>query len=199
MCANARNLLLLLMFCCLPLSGAARTQHPQVTLIFLQHYVEQEALKLNARMRIKLSDAMIAALRHGIPLDFDVHFELIERTRLMGLLPHARTVSTLDQTIRLAWSPFDRSWWLYNLRTRRFIRAGTLQEALEILGTFSDIPIARMSDLHPGVPYVLRIRLKLAQLRLPPPLWLKSLFEPQWQLDSGWILESIDERKLWQR
>lgn len=197
MCVNARNLLLLLMLAVLP---AQAQQHlPNVTLIFLQHYVDQDALKVNARMRIKLSDDMIAAMRHGIPLYFSTRFQLIEQTRLMGILPHERTAASLTQTVQLAWSPFDRRWWLFNQRTRRVASTGTLQEALEILGTFSDTALADMAELHPGIRYVLRLRLQLDRTRLPPPLWLKTWLEPQWRLDSGWIVEPIDERKLWQR
>jgi len=197
MCVNVRNLLLLMMLIALP--AQAQQHQPHLTLIFLQHYVDQEALKVDARIRIKLSDDMIAALRQGIPLYFSTQFQLVERSRLMGLLPLKRRVAALTQTVQLSWSPLDRRWWLLNQRSQRVVSADTLQDALEILGTFSDIALAPMHDLHPGVPYALQLRLRLLQTHLPPPLWLKTLFDSRWHLDSGWIVEPIDERKLWQR
>ncbi len=195
MCANVRSLLILLWLATLPASA----QTHGVTLLFLQHYVEQDTLKVNTRLRVRLSPVMREALRHGMTLHFITRFQLVEQTRLMGLIPYQRTVTTLDQPVQLSLSPFDSRWRLYNRRTGRVVTTGTLREALEVLGTFSDTRLADMTELHPGIHYALRLRLRLDSARLPLPLWLQTLFDDRWRLDSGWIVEPVDERKLWQR
>ncbi|WP_294946563.1 DUF4390 domain-containing protein [Sulfurivirga sp.] len=180
----------------------ARAEHEhlaQVTVLFFQHHIEQRQLMVDARVRIKLSTTQRDALEHDIPLYFITRFRLVEHSPLMGFIPWQRTVIEREVPVRLQRARLQGRWLLTNLRNGRQSEAETLEEALDILGTFSDIHLVDQAELHPGIDYRLRLRLQLDRNRLPAALWLESLTDPTWRLDSGWVEESVDQRKLWQR
>lgn len=172
---------------------------PGVTVLFLHHYVEDETLVADLRLRPRLSPAMLDALTHAIPLFFETRLRLVEHTRLSGLIPLHRTISEIPFSLRLDYLPEKRQWRLLNTGSGRVRQYDLLDDALETLGTYTGIPLASMSQLHPGIAYTIEARFRLSRNRLPAPLWLRSLGDRSWQLDSGWYRTNVDPRKLWQR
>ncbi|SIN70630.1 protein of unknown function [Sulfurivirga caldicuralii] len=182
-----------------PLPSSANDAAPSVTMLFLHHYVEDETVLADLRLRPRLSTAMLDALTHAIPLFFETRLRLVEHTRLSGLIPLQRTISETRFSLRLDYLPEKRQWRLLNIDSGRVRHDDLLDEALETLGTYTGIPVASMTQLHPGIAYTIEARFRLNRNRLPAPLWLKSLGDRNWQLDSGWYRTNVDPRKLWQR
>ncbi len=178
---------------------AAADNPPRVTVLFLHHYVEDATLKADLRLRPHLSAAMIDALHHAIPLHFQTDLRLVEHTRLSGFIPLHRTAGAAHFALRLDYLPEKRQWRLINFDSGRVRRYDLLEDALETLGTYTGIPLAPLQQLHPGIHYTVEARFRLQRSRLPAPLWLKSLGDAAWQLDSGWYRTDVDPRKLWQR
>jgi len=180
-------------------ASAAAADAPQVTVLFLQHYVEDDTLKVDLRLRPRLSSAMIDALHHAIPLYFLTQLRLVEHTRLSGMIPMRRTVAEVRFPLRLDYLPEKRQWRLINLDSGWLRQYDLLEDALETLGTYTGIPLAPLARLYPGIRYTIEARFALQRSHLPAPLWLKSLGDTAWQLDSGWYRTDMDPRKLWQR
>ena len=172
---------------------------PKVTVLFLHHYIEDNQLKADLRLRPHLSEAMIEALHHAIPLYFQTQLRLVEHTRLSGLIPLHRTIAQRTFSLRLDYLPEKRQWRLINFDSGRVRLHALLGDALDTLGTYMGIPLSPLQPLHPGIHYTVDARFSLQRRRLPAPLWLKSLGDPAWQLDSGWYQTDVDARKLWQR
>jgi len=202
-CANAPERpawLLTLLLTLMP--AAAHSTHDDTataTILYLHHYVEEETLRADLRLRPHLSRAMLAALRHAITLHFLTRLRLVEHTRLSGLFPMHRIVAEARFSLRLDYLPEKRLWRLTNLNSGRVRHYGLLDEALDTLGTYTGIRLAPLAQLHPGIRYTIETRFMLQRSRLPAPLWLQSLGEAAWRLDSGWYRTDVDPRKLWQR
>lgn len=199
---NISSLLTVLLLLALGASRSAYAEQaktPEVTLLFLQHYIQQDQLMVNAKARIKLSDEMINALQHGVALYFRSRIQLWEPSLFMGLLPYNRTISQHTTLARLRFNPMDEHWHLVNETKQRKVIANTLQEAMDILGTFTELPLANIHHLHPGIQYKLAWHIQLDRTKLPTPLWLTTLKNPQWHLSSDWLIKPVDPRKPWQR
>ncbi len=187
--------------CCLFLltSLSAWAAPSQVTQLFLEHYIQNNTLSVHAKARITLSPAMVDALKHGVPLYFLSRIELREPILLFGLIPYQRTVTQHTTLAQLRFNPLNQRWHLINENKQRHLKTATLAEALEILGTFDHLSLIDTQHLHPGIPYRLAWRITLDRDKLPIPLWLTTLYDASWQLDSGWLIKPVDVRKLWQR
>jgi hypothetical protein len=131
--------------------------------------LELPAPNLALQLRADLGDEATTALKAGIVLAFDVQWQLADER-------------VLKQSLALSYSPLLDQ---YQLRigdraAQRYGQRNTLLAALEN-AQLSWPDAAPCASACGG-----RVRIELDRSRLPAPLRLKALTDPDWQLDSEW-------------
>lgn len=135
---------------------------------------------LEADFDIALSSPLEEALNKGIPLYFQLEFELV-RSRWYWF--NDKAVS-LQQQYRLSYSALTRQ---YRVGVGSFYQNfPTLAEALQVLSR-----LRRKHDLEPGAlskgtAYQAALRLRLDTSQLPKPFNLNALGSREWSLGSDW-------------
>lgn len=135
---------------------------------------------LDADIDITLSAPLEDALHKGIPLYFQLEFELV-RSRWYWFNDKA---VTLQQQYRLSYSALTRQ---YRIGIGAFYQNFvTLSEALQVLSR-----VRRREDLDPGAlskgsVYMAGLRLRLDTSQLPRPFNLNALGSREWSLGSDW-------------
>ncbi len=135
---------------------------------------------LDADIDIVLSAPLEDALHKGIPLYFQLEFEMV-RSRWYWFNDKA---VTLQQQYRLSYSALTRQ---YRIGIGAFYQNfATLSEALQVLSR-----VRRREDLDPsalskGSIYMAGLRLRLDTSQLPRPFNLNALGSREWSLGSDW-------------
>lgn len=132
-----------------------------------------------ADFSITLNPQVEQALTHGVPLYFTGEFSLIHR-RWYWLND---VVAQGESTVRLSYNALTRQYRVsYGALYQNF---NDLADALRLLGhqAFDAFPAA---SVHPGVNYVLSVRMHLELGQLPKPLQINALVNTDWAMDSGW-------------
>ena len=152
----------------------------QVKTLQLDLSPDDGAVLLSAQFALDLSAALKDAVSRGLPLHFIVEYE-ISRPRLFWFD---------DQTTKV-----HREWRLsYHALTRQY-RLGsatssdgytTLDEAIAPMMSVRDWPVATIEQFVPETEYILRVRMRLDQARLPKPFQITALTDSDWNPQSEW-------------
>jgi Domain of unknown function (DUF4390) len=140
----------------------------------------EDAYVLDADIDIVLSAPLEEALNKGIPLYFQLEFEMV-RSRWYWFNDKA---VTLQQQYRLSYSALTRQ---YRVGVGAFYQNFvTLNEALQFLSR-----VRRREELEPGAlskgsTYMAGLRLRLDTTQLPRPFNLNALGSREWSLGSDW-------------
>ncbi len=151
---------------------------------------QNQQLALNAVADFKLSKAIMSAIHHEIHIFFKTEILLLEEGRVLGTQVD-RVRQSIEYHTELYASGVNRRYVLHNHRNHKLQTFQTLEAALQTLGTLQALPIIDLSELHSGKTYRFKVRLFLDKWKLPAPLLIDALFEPYWQLDSGWVEREI--------
>lgn len=136
---------------------------------------------LDADIDIVLSAPLEDALHKGIPLYFQLEFEMV-RSRWYWFNDKA---VALQQQYRLSYNALTRQ---YRISVGAFYQNFvTLSEALQYLSR-----VRRREDLDPGAigkgsTYTAGLRLRLDTTQLPRPFNLNALGSREWSLGSDWF------------
>lgn len=185
-CCRRRELLGALIALWLTVFGAAAShaQGIEVRRASLQH--TEEGYVLDADFDITLTHALEEALNKGVPLYFQLEFELI-RPRWYWFNDK---VAGSVQDYRLAYNPLTRQ---YRLGVGRLHQNfASLDEALDVMSH-----IRRREDIPAGAlrkdnTYVAAVRLRLDTSQLPKPFQVNALGSREWQLSSEWYRWTIN-------
>jgi hypothetical protein len=142
--------------------------------------VDEDAIVLNAEFDLTLNPTLEEALQKGVPLYFELEFELVRPRRYW----FDEKVLTLTAEHRVS----------YNALTRQYrVASGLLAQPFEslseverFLSRITSRPIARTEDLVKGARYEAAIRLRLDVNQLPKPFQLTALASREWSLQSEW-------------
>jgi hypothetical protein len=174
---EAAALLLALLF---PALGALAAQPHGIEVRRAVVVPAEDYYVLDADIDITLSAPLEDALHKGIPLYFQLEFEMV-RSRWYWF--NDKPV-TLQQRYRLSYSALTRQ---YRIGIGAFYQNFvTLSEALQVLSR-----VRRREDLDPGalskgVVYMAGLRLRLDTSQLPRPFNLNALGSREWSLGSDW-------------
>lgn len=137
-----------------------------------------DGYSLSAVFRIELGPRVEEAVGHGIPLYFNLEFEVV-RPRWYWINEH---VSDYALTYRLSYHALTQE---YRLATgglvRRFSR---LRDALDALSRISALPVLDKAALNAGETYQGAVRLALDHGKLPKPFQVDAIVNQDWQIDS---------------
>jgi hypothetical protein len=140
---------------------------------------------LEADFDVVLTHTLEEALNKGVPLYFQLEFELI-RPRWYWF---NEKIAGSVQDYRLAFNPLTRQ---YRLGVGRLHQNfATLAEAINVMSH-----IRRREDIPPGAlhkdnTYVGAVRLRLDTSQLPKPFQVNALGSREWQLSSDWYRWTI--------
>lgn len=162
----------------IPVAQAAQTHGIEVRRAVVAPV--EDAYVLDADIDIVLSAPLEEALNKGIPLYFQLEFEMV-RSRWYWFNDKA---VTLQQQYRLSYSALTRQ---YRIGVGAFYQNFvTLNEALQFLSR-----VRRREELDPGALskgsiYTAGLRLRLDTTQLPRPFNLNALGSREWSLGSDW-------------
>lgn len=140
----------------------------------------EDAYVLDADIDIVLSAPLEDALNKGIPLYFQLEFEMV-RSRWYWF--NDKAVS-LQQQYRLSYSALTRQ---YRVGVGAFYQNFvTLNEALQFLSRVRRREELESGALNKGATYMAGLRLRLDTTQLPRPFNLNALGSREWSLGSDW-------------
>jgi hypothetical protein len=151
----------------------------QAKLAFIQ--AAPQGYVLVADMDIVLNPTLEDALLKGINLHFLLELEL---SRARGWWWFDEGVVEASRKMRI----------YYHLLLRRYVieigyvtkTAGTLEEALELLGTLEGWQVLERGALKNGRRYDARLRVRLDTAQLPKPLHIGAVSGDRWDLSTPW-------------
>lgn len=149
---------------------------------------ERQGIYFNANFDIEVTDEVADVLRRGIALNFVLKVEL-EKKRWYWL---DRTISEVTENIRLAFNPLTRQYKVsIGGMSQNF---DTLDQALHMMGTVSNLHISSYRDLNSGS-YEARCRFYLDTSRLPKPFQVTLKKGDGWNMDTGWFEAKIPSKE----
>lgn len=141
---------------------------------------EDGDVMLSAEFNLLFNPTLEEALNNGIPLYFNLEFQLT-RPRWYWLDDKVLDPVT---TYRVSYAPLTRQYRVTSgLLTQSF---ATLSEVERFLSRVSGRVVARASELSKGTRYEAAVRLHLDTSQLPKPLQISALGSRDWQLTSDW-------------
>jgi len=172
------------------------TNKPNISIEKLQHLQQNNHLTLNSDIRFQLSEQIISAIHHEIPISFKTEIILSEKKQILGI-KFERTRSVTEYHTQIYTHGVNQYYVLYNTRNLKRQRFPSLDNALQTLGTLKTFPVIELSELHPEQNYSLKMRISIDPWLLPAPLILESIFDKNWQLSSGWFEIKMQTPKSW--
>ncbi len=142
--------------------------------------IEEGEVLLNAEFDLSLNATLEEALQKGIPLYFELEFELTRR-RWYWL---DEKVAQTTISSRVSYTALTRQYRVGSgLLSQNF---NSLEEVERYIGRVTSRPVAQASALSKGTRYDAQIRLRLDVNQLPKPFQVNALASREWTLASDW-------------
>lgn len=158
-----------------PLDGELRIESAFIV-------VDQGVLQLNAHIQYPSSDDIRTALQDGITLEFDLDVSLSRHRRFWF------NAAVLDQTLRRQLT--------YHAVTGRYVWRNeqgveqesfpTLEDALDRIGRFEDLPILVQNQLPGEGPWPVAVRAGVRRGQMPDALRTLVFWSDDWHRTSDW-------------
>ena len=173
-----RLLVSLLLALALGWSAPARAQNIEIHHISLEG--NDEGYALDADFQIDLNPRLEDAVNKGVPMYFEVDFEL---TRKRWYWFDERSVSR-QLVLRLSYHALTRQ---YRVSSGALYQSfSTLPEALRVLSRVRSWQVLERDELVAGTEYQAGLRMRLDVTQLPKPFQLDALTSREWNLASEW-------------
>lgn len=157
--------------------GSVRADSIEVRELRLE--AQEDGWALHAELGLELSPRLEEAVSKGVPLYFNMEFELI-RPRWYWLDEKAAQTS---QTYKLSYHALTQS---YRLSAGTLYQSfSTLNEALRLLARPRMFAVER-SRVKIGETYTAQARMRLDVAQLPKPFQINALTSREWTLESDW-------------
>lgn len=175
---SLRLLGVLLLALALGWSAAARAQHIDISHISLE--ASDDGYALDADFLIELNPRLEDAINNGLPLYFQVEFELT-RKRWYWFDAHPASRQLM---LRLSYHALTRQ---YRISSGALYQSfSTLPEALRVLSRVRSWPVLERAEVDAGTDYEAALRMRLDVTQLPKPFQVSALTSREWNLASEW-------------
>ena len=175
---SVRLLVSLLLARVLGWSVSARASNIEISHIALEG--SDEGYALDADFEIELNPRLEDAINKGVPMYFEVEFEL---TRKRWYWFDERPASK-QLMLRLSYHALTRQ---YRVSSGALYQSfPTLPEALRVLSRVRSWQVLERSELDAGTDYQAGLRMRLDVTQLPKPFQLNALTNREWNLASEW-------------
>ena len=162
------------------LAAPAPARADAIPVRFAELRIEEGEVLLYAEFDLAFNPTLEEALSKGVPLYFDLEFEM---TRPRWYWLDEKLVQSVT-TYRVSYAPLTRQYRVaIGLLQQTY---ATLNEVERSVSRVTSRPVARASDLAKGVRYEAAVRLRLDVNQLPKPLQVMALASREWQLASEW-------------
>jgi hypothetical protein len=142
--------------------------------------IDEGEVLLNADFEFTLNPTLEEALQKGIPLYFELEFELT-RGRWYWL---DEKIAQTTLVYRVSYNALTRQ---YRVASGLLIQTfNTLEEVERFIGRVTSRPVARADALTKGARYEAGVRLRLDVAQLPKPFQVNALASREWTLASEW-------------
>ncbi len=159
-------------------SAAARADNIEIRHIALE--ANDDGYALDADFEIVLQPRLEDAINKGLPLYFDIDFEI---TRSRWYWFDERPASR-QMTLRLSYHALTRQYRL--ARGALHQSFSSLAEALRVLSRVRSWQILERGEINAGTEYQAALRMRLDLTQLPKPFQLNALTNREWSLYSEW-------------
>jgi len=175
---NLRLFVSLLLALVLGWSVQARAENIKITHISLE--ASDEGYALDADFEIELNDRLEDAINKGVPLYFEVEFEL---TRKRWYWFDERPVSR-QLMLRLSYHALTRQFRISRGALHQSF--SSLSEALRVLSRVRSWQVLERAQVGAGTDYQAALRMRLDVTQLPKPFQVNALTSREWNLASEW-------------
>ena len=175
---NLRLFVSLLLALALGWSGLARAENIDITRISLE--ARDEGYALDADFEIELNERLEEAINKGVPLYFEVEFEL---TRKRWYWFDEHPVSR-QMMIRLSYHALTRQYRISRGALHQSF--SSLSEALRVLSRVRSWQVLERAEVGAGTDYQAALRMRLDVTQLPKPFQVNALTSREWNLASEW-------------
>ncbi len=158
--------------------AAARADNIEIRHIALE--ANDDGYALDADFKIDLQPRLEDAINKGVPLYFEIEFEL---TRSRWYWLDERTASR-QVTLRLSYHALTRQYRL--ARGALHQSFSSLAEALRVLSSVRSWQVLEHGETNAGTEYQAALRMRLDLTQLPKPFQLNALTSREWNLSSEW-------------
>lgn len=146
---------------------------------------ESGQLAISTRFDIELPDQLKQALLQGVPLSFDLSYQLTAptlaayRDRIGSLIGNSNQIN-----YKLSYHPLTSR---YRVSMGTFsTEYSSLESALRAIGAAANWKVLNRGTLSTSQGTRADVRLNLSISQLPKPFQINALTSRNWQLDSGW-------------
>jgi hypothetical protein len=144
--------------------------------------IANDMVIVNADALFNFSEDALKALNSGIALIIDLDIKI---TRPRSYLWDPELLST-HRRYSIERHALSEQFILTDLITGDRRIHGSLELAIEDLGTIRELPFAEASELDDKRPYNFNLRLRLDIESLPAPMIPLAYISPSWRMSSGW-------------
>ncbi|MBE0612427.1 MAG: DUF4390 domain-containing protein [Burkholderiales bacterium] len=175
---NLRLLVPLLLALLLGWSVQVRAENINITRISLE--ARDDGYALDADFEIELNDRLEDAINKGVPLYFEVEFELT-RKRWYWFDEHPVSRQLM---LRLSYHALTRQ---YRISSGALHQSfSSLSEALRVLSRVRSWQVLERAEVGAGTDYQAALRMRLDVTQLPKPFQVNALTSREWNLASEW-------------
>lgn len=143
---------------------------------------------LDADIMINLNDTALEALDSGVLLEFELTIRLTQRRRVVW----DATFAELKQRYELQFHALTERYILRNLNSGEQASFGSLDAALEALGTVRALPVIDDALLSRGERYRVSIRAVIDIKQRGGPLALLRFIWNDWRITGEWVGWRLD-------
>ncbi len=159
-------------------SVQARAENIKITHISLE--ASDEGYALDADFEIELNERLEDAINKGVPLYFEIEFEL---TRKRWYWFDERPVSR-QLMLRLSYHALTRQYRISRGALHQSV--SSLSEALRVLSRVRSWQVLERAQVGAGTDYQAALRMRLDVTQLPKPFQVNALTSREWNLASEW-------------
>lgn len=145
-------------------------------------YEKDNDYLLDATFALELSEEVLKALKHGIPLQINTDVEV----RMIRDWYPDKTIQSINYIYQLTHQPLTEDYLTVNLKTGLRAYYDSLSAALMNIGQFSNIKLVSKKNLSTKNQFKGRIRMYLDLDSLPAPMRPQVYFSDSWDIDSDW-------------
>jgi hypothetical protein len=168
----------LLLALALAWSAPARAESIQISHISLEG--NDEGYALDADFEIELNPRIEDAINKGVPMYFEVEFELT-RKRWYWFDEHPVSRQLM---LRLAYHALTRQYRISRGALHQSF--SSLPDALRVLSRVRSWQVLERGEVGAGTEYQAALRMRLDVAQLPKPFQVNALTSPEWNLASEW-------------
>ncbi len=175
---SLRLALSLLLALALGWSTPARAENIDINHISLE--ANDDGYTLDADFQVELNPRLEDAVNKGVPLYFEVEFELT-RKRWYWFDEHPVSRQLM---LRLSYHALTRQ---YRISSGALYQSfSALPDALRVLSRVRSWPVLGRTEVDAGTDYQAALRMRLDVTQLPKPFQVNALTSREWNLASEW-------------